>query len=77
MNPKLRVFLIISAKQALGAIIGNSALMAMLPATFNFHDVHGWLAIGKATLGFVMAAEAKVWGPKLLAWVNSPTNGQH
>lgn len=73
MNPKFRSFLIVSAKQAVGAVVGNTALMAMLPATFNFHDHVAMLNILKATLGFVLAAEAKVWVPKIVIWVNSPT----
>ena len=75
MNPTLKRFLIVSAKQAVGAVVGNSALAAMFPHTFNLHDWAGLLAFAKATLGFVLAAEAKVWLPKLLLWANSPTNG--
>lgn len=75
VNPTLKKFSIISAKQAVGAIVGNAALGMMLPQVFNFHDLPHVLAFLKATAGFVIAAEAKVWLPKLLAWVNSPTNG--
>ena len=75
MNPTLKKFLVITMKQAVGALIGNTALNAMFPTVFNFHDTAHLLAFAKATLGFVLAAEAKVWLPKLLQWVNSPTNG--
>lgn len=73
MNPTLKKFLVISAKQAVGALVGNAALGTMLPSVFNFHDVSHALAFLKATGGFVLAAEAKVWLPKLLEWVNSPS----
>lgn len=75
MNASVKSMLIISAKQAVGAVVGNSALLAMLPHTFNFHDVTGMIAVVKATVGFILASEAKVWVPKLLQWVNSPTVG--
>ena len=75
MSPKLKAFLIISAKQAVGAVIGNATLYALLPHTFNFHDIAGWTAFASATASFVLAAEAKVWLPKLLIWANSPTPG--
>jgi hypothetical protein len=76
MNPKLKKFLIISAKQAVGAVIGNATLAALLPGTFNFHDWSSLLPFLKSTAALVFAAESKVWLPKLLAWVNSPTNGE-
>jgi hypothetical protein len=72
----MKIFLTICAKQAVGAIVGNAALWALLPSTFNPHDLSGWINFGKATIGFVAAAEGKVWIPKLLAWVNSPTPGE-
>jgi hypothetical protein len=75
MNPAIRKILVISAKQAVGALVGNATLAALLPSVFNFHDPAALLAFAKATLGFVIAAEAKVWLPKILQWVNSPTNG--
>jgi hypothetical protein len=73
MNLKLKAFLIISLKQALGAIIGNSTLMALFPQTFNLHDWSALIPFIKSTLAFVLAAEAKVWIPKVLNWINSPT----
>jgi hypothetical protein len=64
VNPKLAKFLVISAKQAVGALVGNAALGTMLPQVFNFHDPAHALAFLKATGGFILAAEAKVWLPK-------------
>lgn len=75
MNPIFKAILVISAKQALGAVIGNGTLMALMPKTFNFHDPAGTLALLKATAAVVLAAEGKVWIPRLLKWVNSPTTG--
>lgn len=75
MNPLLKKFLIISGKQAVGVLFGNAALAAALPKVFNFHDAAGLIAFAKLTGTLVLAAEAKVWIPKLLSWANSPTNG--
>jgi hypothetical protein len=75
INKTLSKVLVISLKQAVGALVGNAALGTMLPQVFNFHDPSHALAFLKATGGFILAAEAKVWLPKLLTWVNSPTNG--
>lgn len=75
MNATLKKFLIISAKQAIGAVTGNATLGTLFPKIFNFHDAAGLIAFAKATGALVLAAEAKVWIPKLLQWANSPTNG--
>jgi hypothetical protein len=75
LSPKVKALLIISAKQAVGAVMGNSALWALMPTTFNFHDTAGWSHFGLATLSFIWAAEGKVWIPKLYTWINSPTPG--
>jgi hypothetical protein len=72
----MKRFLVISAKQAVGAVVGNTALAALFPHTFHLHDWTGIAAFAKAALAFVAAAEAKVWLPKLLQWANSATNGQ-
>lgn len=77
MNPSVRNVLLISAKQAVGAIIGNAALAALLPGVFNLHDPAHALAFLKSTLAIVAGAEAKVWVPRILLWVNSPTNGEN
>jgi hypothetical protein len=73
MNPKMKAFLTISAKQAVGAILGNTVLLALLPKTFNLHDWSSIRPLLSSTLGFIVAAEGKVWIPKLANWVNSPT----
>lgn len=75
MNATLRKVLVISGKQAIGALLGNGVLAGLLPHTFNFHDKAGMMAFATSTLSLVLAAEGKVWIPKLLAWANSPTNG--
>jgi hypothetical protein len=75
MNPKVKSFLIICLKQA---IIGASTTVATVwadPEKFNLTSVKGWedvlLVVGAA----ILTREGLVWGPKLLAWANSPTNG--
>jgi len=73
LNPKLKFFLIVSAKQAVGVVLGNSGLMAAFPNLFNFHDRAGIIAILKATAIIIATAEGKVWIPKLAEWAASPT----
>jgi len=71
MNPAVKQFLIVFAKQA---VIGASTTVSAVwqaPATFNLNTIHGWEHIGLLMLGAVGAREAMVWGPKLLAWANS------
>jgi len=75
LSPQVKAFLIISAKQAVGVLVGNSALWALMPATFNFHDWKGLSNFLLSAVSLVIAAEGKVWIPKLLAWANSPTDG--
>jgi hypothetical protein len=67
-------FLIITAKNAVNAILTNSVLMALIPATFNMHTKAGWLNLGKAFAGVVLGREATVWIPVLLRW--SRTNAE-
>lgn len=73
MNPKLRSFLIVFAKQA---IIGASTTIAVVwqdPEKFNLNHVAGLEHVGLTIAAAVGAREAMVWGPRLLAWANSPT----
>lgn len=76
MNSKLRSILIISAKNAVNAILTNAALMATMGQWFHLHSRSGLYHVLDATLCTVIGREALVWIPKLLAWSQSDTNGQ-
>lgn len=68
MNPKLKAILINSAKQAVNAVLTNAGLMTMFSQTFNFHDPAHALNLLKAAGAAIVAREATIWLPKLLAW---------
>lgn len=70
----MKQFLIYVAKNAV-----NAALAAIVPVaknyqTYNLATLHGWENIGLIIGGAVLAREAVILYPKLLAW--STTNGQ-
>lgn len=71
MRPKLKRMLILSAKHAVNAILTNSVLMTTLGSWSQIHTRGGWWTIGKVALSTIVAREAMVWGPKLLAWSQS------
>lgn len=73
LNPAVRSTIVISIKAALGAILGNTILINTMHDTFNTGTHAGLINLLKATVAIVGAAESKVWLPKLMAWVNSPT----
>lgn len=74
MNPTVKTFLIYLAKNGV-----NAALAAIVPVaknyqTYNLATWHGWLNVGYIVGGSVLAREAVILYPKLMAW--SATNGQ-
>lgn len=73
MTPAVKSIFLISLKNAVNAILTNSALMAMLHGAFNFYSRNGLWNLGKATLAVVASREAMIWAPKILAWTQ--TNG--
>jgi len=75
MNPKLKSFLVNSAKNAVNAVITNAGLMAMFSQTFEMHTHAGVVNLLKSTALVVLAREVMVWGPKVLAWSQS-TSGE-
>lgn len=76
MHPKLKQFLLISAKNAVNAILTNSAILAIFHQHMSdLRTRHEWGIIGWMTLSCVAIREGTVWLPKLLAWSNSATNG--
>lgn len=75
LHPKLRSFLIITAKHAVNVVLTNGGLTLVMPHTFHFHDWAGFLAYAKVTGCLILSREFMVWGPRLLAWSQSTTNG--
>src|SRR4051794_15216086 len=76
MNISLKKVLIVSAKNAVNAILTNSVLMTTLGNWQQLHTAAGWVVVGKVTLSCILAREAMVWVPKVLAWSQSETNGK-
>lgn len=72
-SSKLKSFLVISAKNALNAVLTNAALMTTFHNWGQLSTKAGWISIGWTTLSVVGAREATVWLPKILAWSTSPT----
>jgi hypothetical protein len=68
VHPKIKLFLIVSLKNAVNAVLMNSALMLQWHFIFNFNNLAGALAVLKATASVVGTREAMIWGPKLLKW---------
>ena len=71
MNPAIKNFLLICAKNALNAILTNAALMTMMHGVFNTYSTAGLWNLGKAALGVIVAREVMVWGPIVLSWTNT------
>lgn len=71
MSKTVKMFLIITLKNAVNAIITNTALIAMLHGAFNITTTAGWWNIGKVTLSVIFAREVLVWGPVLLKWTTT------
>lgn len=76
MNPTIRKFLIITLKNAIRAVLMNVGAWGIDPEHFNIITLAGWKHVGLLALAAVASAEAVYWVPKLLAWANSPTNGE-
>lgn len=74
MNPRLKNILLIIAKNAVNAVITNTALIGMMHNTFNTSSVAGWQALGKATLAVVAGREIVVFLPIVLKWSSTSAN---
>jgi hypothetical protein len=68
VNPTLKLVLLVSVKNAVNAVLTNSAFMAMLPTVFNMHSHDGWWNIGKMALATIGSRESMIWLPKMLKW---------
>lgn len=71
MSPKLKAFLVISAKQAVNAVIVQIIPMIFDNGQFNVHSASGLEHIGMLAISAILAKESSVWLPKLLAWSQS------
>lgn len=65
--------LTVSAKNAINAVLVSLTPMFAAPEQFNWHNWNGIQHMLEVLAGAVLAREAMVWGPKLLAWSQSPT----
>lgn len=71
MNPKLKTLLVISAKNAVRAILNNLGAFGIDPGHFNVVTRAGVEHMLLLALSTVVSAEAVYWGPKILAWAKS------
>lgn len=75
MNATLKSILVVSAKQAVNAILTNAAVTALFPQFMQWGHTAFWYNVGKVALAAVASREAMFWAPKLLAW--SQSNGKN
>ena len=73
MNATLKKVLLISAKNAVNAVLTNGTLLAAMPGVINLHSSDGLWNILKVTIGVVISREAMIWVPVLIKW--STSNG--
>ena len=73
MNATLKSTLIVAAKNAVNAALLSGIQIYHDPADNNWHTKHGLYGIAWSIGSAIVAREAIVWGPRLLAW--SKTNG--
>ena len=71
MSLALKNFLLIVLKNALNAVLTNTALIALMHGTFNTITRDGLWNLGKATLAVVVGREVVVWGPIILNWTRT------
>lgn len=74
MNPSLKNFLLIVAKNAVNALLTSSAMGAMLPSVFSVHTEAGWFNLLKLAGSTVAAREIAVWLPIVLKWSSTNAN---
>lgn len=60
-----------AAKQAVNAALVTLAPMFSAPDRFNWHSVQGIEHMASLVGGAVLAREALVWVPKIMAWSQS------
>ena len=68
MNPTVKTFLISLAKNGVNALLGAVVPVCKNYQTYNLSTLHGWANVGMIAGGAVLAREAVILYPKLLAW---------
>jgi hypothetical protein len=71
MNPKLKLILTISLKQAIGAVLASSLIASQWRFIFNFDNHAGQLAVLRLLGSIVVGREIQVWGSKVGKWIFS------
>jgi hypothetical protein len=72
VNKAIKLFLIITVKNAINSIITNAALLATFHGQFsNPTSKSGWWDIAKVTASVVLSREVIVWGPVLMKWTTT------
>jgi hypothetical protein len=71
LHPKLKRYLIIALKNAVFAVLTNSALVFQWHFIFNFDNWAGVYAVLRATGSVIIARETLIWLPKLLKWAQT------
>lgn len=70
----LKKFFIVCLKQAVNALLTNTAAWFIDPATFNWKNLAGWEHMLALAGSVVLIREGTVWLPVILKW--SSTNSQ-
>ena len=68
MWPKAKAVLLVSAKNAVNAILTNATMTVFFPQFMQWHTSDWWWNVGKVALAAVASREALVWVPKLIKW---------
>jgi hypothetical protein len=76
LNASMKRFLLITVKSGITAAVTAVGPVIHDPKDYNLTSARGWQHVLVLMGSAVIARELAVWIPKLLAWANSPTNGQ-
>jgi hypothetical protein len=71
MNPKLKLILTISLKQAIGAVLASSLIASQWPFIYNFHNRAGQWAVLRLMGSIVVGREIQVWGATVWKWLTT------
>ncbi len=74
MNTTFKNVLLITAKNAVNAVLTSTALMAFNWGAFNVTSKDGWWNLGKVVAAVIIGREVAVWVPILLKWSSTSAN---
>lgn len=74
VNLAIKNILLITAKNAVNAVLTSSVLMVLNNGAFNFRNPDGWWNLGKAVASVIIGREVAVWVPILLKWSSTSAN---